>query len=716
MSKLSISFKDTGFKGFLAHHIEKVALGVAFLVLALLFATGYTTDTIKPDQTPVKLKSIVQQARVNIDRPENWDIIQEEFPVDLNHSKRVDTSRAPTKPVLYAATVPLNNQGVSPTFIKRPDPTLFPPVKVEVEPFYGVLAIQARTNAPDKLLQSSQIAMTNPDDEKKNKPKPKKKKKPKVASGEGMLAPMPMSIDPEGEPGLEMLDTPDTPQPRMLSGAMRRELTEQDPELRITGSGMYGLYAVAVKALVPLESQSGEFDKAFAKAEGYDEGRDSPEYIDFEVSRADVSELADGAEVPEEAWRLIGNRAGAAQLEGFYAVRTEERVDLKHYDPNLTSMAPPILQRDLTSLFLHSETEKAKDPSLEPKEAVGPGIGEFDLVGDSSAPRRGPGGTMNDMASIEPQGMAGMGGVENLPQERGKYLLVRFYDTRVTPGHKYQYRVRVKLSDPNFLGQRSNRSSYGGGGQPGMEGGAGGMIAPRGGGSMNGGSSTSLSERMLEETVVARLKKQASADAAVEGQITDWITSPWSKASGVANVPKKPERLLAGAATPPSMWSVDVGNREVSFPYKEPTAQLVASIWDKSLTVDVPAEQEVMRGSFLNFKATPDVVHPTKMVILRLNEPYNFDLDAMVLDIQGGERLPRGDRDDPLTAPSRMLLVDRDGNLIVRDEVEDMVDYRQLMIIEEDIPGANPNGGGGLMEGGGIPMDPMGGGLLPPGL
>ncbi|MCA9220144.1 MAG: hypothetical protein KDA71_07430, partial [Planctomycetales bacterium] len=54
----------------------------------------------------------------------------------------------------------------------------------------------------------------------------------------------------------------------------------------------------------------------------------------------------------------------------------------------------------------------------------------------------------------------------------------------------------------------------------------------------------------------------------------------------------------------------------------------------------------------------------------------------------------------PLTTPGRMLLVDRDGNMIVRDETEDIVEYRQLLLRETDPPEPEE-----MM--GQDPMDPM---------
>jgi hypothetical protein len=79
----------------------------------------------------------------------------------------------------------------------------------------------------------------------------------------------------------------------------------------------------------------------------------------------------------------------------------------------------------------------------------------------------------------------------------------------------------------------------------------------------------------------------------------------------------------------------------------------------------------------------------------------DYITQAIVVDYRGGERLR--DKKAGLNSMGELLLVDPDGNLVVRNEVEDGVEWRRLNSMKPPEGGgretgrpAAPRGGGGL--------------------
>ena len=77
-------------------------------------------------------------------------------------------------------------------------------------------------------------------------------------------------------------------------------------------------------------------------------------------------------------------------------------------------------------------------------------------------------------------------------------------------------------------------------------------------------------------------------------------------------------------------------------------------------------------------------------------EEFNFDTEAFVADLRGGEALlldvdKTTKEEKPLPVPGEYLVVDGDGRLIACSEVDDAEEYRRLLFIE-DTPGAATGG------------------------
>jgi hypothetical protein len=169
------------------------------------------------------------------------------------------------------------------------------------------------------------------------------------------------------------------------------------------------------------------------------------------------------------------------------------------------------------------------------------------------------------------------------------------------------------------------------------------------------------------------------ADPALARQ--QYIESQPSDPTGVIPVPRD-SWLLAG----PVSRSVRMDD--------EPKVQVMVVSWVQEQGTKAYTEQRLSRGTVANF---PDCQYPEIKPVRTSprnddedNEPrgifrsatpdapqcisVNYLTDVTLLDLDGGERLPGSDR---LTQPGVILLLEPDGTLSVRHEIEDLPNYRE---------------------------------------
>jgi hypothetical protein len=116
-------------------------------------------------------------------------------------------------------------------------------------------------------------------------------------------------------------------------------------------------------------------------------------------------------------------------------------------------------------------------------------------------------------------------------------------------------------------------------------------------------------------------------------------------------------------------------------------------VWDEKRATEVAAERAVLRGSFLDFTQSADVLNPLTLQ-LKTIENHEFDTNALVVDIRGGQQLIEDVDEDTKEktvrhVPGEFLIVDANGNLIACNEIDDAEEYRRLLFIEDSPPAAS---------------------------
>ncbi|MBN2025035.1 MAG: hypothetical protein JW809_19820 [Pirellulales bacterium] len=306
----------------------------------------------------------------------------------------------------------------------------------------------------------------------------------------------------------------------------------------------------------------------------------------------------------------------------------------------------------------------------------GPGMGMPGMgMGGPGMGMGGPGMGMGPGAGMPGGGMAG--------QTYSPYRLFRFFDFTAQPGKRYRYRVRIYFANPNY------------------------NVPPQ---------------------YLARQLRERGDDKKAH------IVSPWSDPSDVVFVPRD-DRLLAVSVSSPSQ--VDV----------EPSATILAIHWDEQTGAEVSSEFPVKLGMVVDFpdqdppqptaaqggmapgpfgpalpeggdaapdrggrRRTPRAARGTGagappipgFPMPPVPEKIDYMTKMLVLDMQGGQRLPGKNRD--LTYPGEILLMDPDGVLQVRSDVDDQPEVEKQKSTATGALGAPGMGMPGMgMPGMGMP-------------
>lgn len=678
-AKKKFSFGPNGLKGFFFEHVEKIVLfGTLVLVLMFIYL-GTTVETYPSDKDPDALKRRIELARNNVNAPTWANVAPELEPQPINNPIVIRTR--PDDFPLAAIDPP-----IQPSRQKRRDPDLYPPQQLEVVAIGG---------AAISVLQEEEAEELAPIDEKwrlqqeeasrpivpVEEPDDRKKKKRRTQRDDDLLG----NVSPRGSTGPAGA--------RMLTDDEREEL--QKLGVRPTSTAIpVSRNIVALKAVIPFKKQMAEYLDALAGNPSYfSPERDMPKYVFFYVERADVTENPD-ADPATLQWQLLSTKN--AQLlpyvEGAqWDPIPEELIDPAAVDSLTTLPVPPALLVDLKQLAGHSEidwaatiereaAEEARnaDPNrpiaTDPEGPEGPELPSIDgpdsgRPGTTPTVRPGvrPGGPVRPAAPMGREGgrapvrnpyarVGRAGGSDLTSAQQVTYKMLRFIDFDVERGRKYRYRVRLMLEDPNHP-------------MPSV----GGPNNGRGEGNMAGNDPLPASLNKDVEQRLRELRKQEEKT----GKRIWYRNTDWSEPSPVVTVPE-PMTVAVGTVTPARKLTVPGTVTEVEM--SEPEAKAMVVQWDDYFAVNVAAEHDVSRGSYMNFVKEGEALHPIKLEFVKLKD-YQFATGATVVDLRGGEKLP-GPKEYPLTAPSRLALIDEHGQLIVQNEADDLAIWHRYGEIE----------------------------------
>ena len=455
---------------------------------------------------------------------------------------------------------------------------------------------------------------------------------------------------------------------------------EQPP---VPGIGLF----IAGSAVIPHKEIIENYRVALSYSEGYEPSRrDLPLYIDYEVQRADVTsksvdELTDADWIRRD-YSFLTTFNAAAYWSGF----APEIVPNDYTIPGLTMWIPPVMLDPYDSFATHplipmrtqrelmaEADEAAAAQALE--SAAPTSIEDFKAVSGGGA-RRTMGG-MDDMEMMDmddeygmemdmdmDMGMGmGMGsrGKEGEPAEENPvdYKLLRFYDFAYIKGkakqdanrprlnRKYVYRIRFAVNDPNF----PEKPEY----------------QPKG--------------STLDPDAYKRyITLSADAQQNQKRDFKRW--SEWSAPSLPTSLPSF-DQAAFGDVKPFKTRTIEMGNRKFVLESEPPKAEVVAESFDPALGVFVPTLIEATEGTVLSNKVeTADVVDPITLEVKKTGEKI-VKSAATVIDIEGGAPMEIVENDEKVVEPGMFLMMDGDGNLKVRDAIDEQRRYRIKSFAEE---------------------------------
>lgn len=766
MAKMSLD--QDKIKSFFGLHIEKLVFAGVIVVLAVFVWMGYRLEGVQ--QTPGDLDKLTE-ATVKKMGEDTWKSVEEENRPAGQHAAKAKLSDVAMSDTMYATDKPLKPVGRN-LGDKRKDPQLFAPSKLEVCEVSGPVAFRMGVDDTDPLAEAKDS------DGKKKEPKkePPKKNKKKGGMGygpEGMMPPG-MSSGAEGGASSSAGMPPMGGMPPMAGmppmggmeggygsmGSMGGSMAagKKIPGFRAgAGAIAKSRNVVSVKAIVELQKQFDEYERAFSTSVGYLPARDVPRFVMFLAQRADVTDDPNKTLTDADWQNIASNDSVKAELRKEpWAGVSQEIVDPRYVSRVLTMPIPPVMMRDIDPLALHSLTPRRKITQQmmamgdrgkkkdKKKEKEGDAEKEKTAVGDAPTSGAagsgmsgstygsggamgypgmpGMGGMMPGMAAGGEEGMGmGMGGYPGMPGMGG-----------MTPG------MGAGAEEPGMAMGYPGMPGMGGMMPPGE---GGGMLGPEGGmgGGMYGGygMSGSTSSRPAAEYALVRFfdmsaekghkyryriavfledpnhpqvagmePNERDLDDSVKNRLksvvqedkdkstrTYWVRTDWSSPSDVLSVSPDPV-ALAGKID--NYRPTAIPNSTQTLPPNEPKGTVMSVVWDDARSVDVPGSIDVYRGTVLNFKANADVIHPVTLRYKKL-ENFDFRTDNCVVDIRGGEDLPGSDK-DPLGAMGEYLVLTASGELEVRDELQDYDAFHLHM--PPEAPPAATTGYPGGMEGG----------------
>lgn len=192
---------------------------------------------------------------------------------------------------------------------------------------------------------------------------------------------------------------------------------------------------VVITGLLPMAEQEAEYQKLFSNAWLTDPDLDTPQWIDFQVERAEVDSPAGGG----EQWTAINVHEAIAKEFGEFATERPEVVDKKFQYRPINDPVPPLIGRE-------------PDPTMAHEPEIPFVIQVKDKETQQKQPEAAPNADENPLAvgnDTQRHAVVANNQGRQTQVEVAPVRLFRFFDYTVENDRMYRYRVKVTLKNPN---------------------------------------------------------------------------------------------------------------------------------------------------------------------------------------------------------------------------------------------------------------------------
>ncbi len=646
-----------GIKGLLFAHCEKM---IAFIIILLAGYIVYVSTAVEGiSKTHTELNSAVSRSSSEYEQSRWVDLAKE----DILESYSIQTGDGQINGAAYLAEGSLNPNVVPPT-VDRTDPKLLAADGLQVAAVTGLLAFIDENVRQERILEERRLEQERDAERRKEA---ELNRDDRNQRGNGRAG------------GFGRNNEEDMKGRRPIPGNVRA----RDEGVDLQGDERIDRVSCAVVlAKVPVLEQYKIYTDMLKDAQGYNPTADIPEYRGYLVERTEVvaGQEPDWQPVAVTRTGRPKNVVTSARIEKliFDWVQGQEPVmDPRFEHPELTMPLPPlvgqlwkvgqIVHDDVPLLAETEALQQEMEEELEPEVLQDPDSPfgrSMQGGGIGRNPGRMPGRGRGEMGMPRGRGMRGMGmdgemgmgmgmsmgrrsGSQGIDEEVPHYML-RFFDFTVAPGRRYQYRVRVVLTDVNK--RKTIRQSY------------------------------------LSKEVAERIADKRS----------DVVMADWSPASPVVSVPLAGDVFVADAKIPKEEQH-----------NSEPTIDLLVNTFELDEDRRAMRAETINTfslGSVMNFKKDIETISSDQRFLVEKDD-FPFRTGITLCDVSGGEQLSRDE-----SAPIKVLFMDSTGTLFVRDQSKDKEKInRYKSTYEEDKNGNNrgnergffPGGGGDDFRGGG---------------
>lgn len=374
-------------KEFMLLHAEKFVFALIALLSAGLIYLGATTKSFDSKKDPARLSSEASQVMTQI-RENHWDAIKNEDArvkgiIDVSYTEKSIESTKAVPPDLYRPEIPKPGSRVTGY---RVDPNILAPVQLEGHYHFGPIVVgNANASLVDYLDKLPDA-----------KVKEEKEKKDSKQGGRGSMPPGYGGQEGGGPPGMGGgAPSPPKDAKRFLATGYDRGFPshtlnlnpppDKDGKKKVIGPRDIGF--VSVVGLAPHQDMEKEYRTKLSPGGGIMPGRDTPNYIGFEVERADVTD--DPSKDPTaDDWKPLPNASSEkiTQLSKNVWLGSNQEVLAKEWTtPTLTMPVPPLLLKDYRDVVTHKEIPTTGQMTVSAMPSGGAGLGGGSSFGSSES-------------------------------------------------------------------------------------------------------------------------------------------------------------------------------------------------------------------------------------------------------------------------------------------------------------------------------------------